>query len=134
MFPSNSSFCAGIPLDGNDDKVNVGHEKKRKRIENMIGKPGTKRPRRIDKEKSKLFTSPSFSSTSSIAPPLPVPNHAIDVRHPLQEMSNVLPTSSCIPFPVSLPTNFRLIRIVQTPNAPLLITKPSQETIVNTNS
>jgi len=51
-----------MPVDNCDKKVNLGHERKRRRIEDKIKKPGGKRPRRCDKEPNKKYTSPYFSS------------------------------------------------------------------------
>ena len=52
-----------MPIESNDQKMNLGHERKRKKIESKIPKPGGKRPRRCDKENTK--TSQYFSSSQS---------------------------------------------------------------------
>jgi len=51
-----------MPLDDQDNTINLGHERKRKRMEDKIRKPGGKRPRRCDKEPKQKHTSPYFSS------------------------------------------------------------------------
>ncbi|CAF2757759.1 unnamed protein product [Rotaria sp. Silwood2] len=53
----------GILADKCNNKINLGHERKRKRIDDKITKPGGKRPRRIDKESNKKYTSPYFSAS-----------------------------------------------------------------------
>lgn len=55
-----------MPLEKIDQKVNLGHERKRKRMEDKIRKAGTKQPRRCDKESSKTYTSPYFSTSQNI--------------------------------------------------------------------
>ena len=49
-----------MPADKRDNEINVGHERKRKRIDDKITKPGGKRPRRCDKEPTKKYISPYF--------------------------------------------------------------------------
>ena len=52
-----------MPVDNRDKKVNLGHARKRKRIEDKIKKPGSKCPRRCDKESDVVkYTSPYFPS------------------------------------------------------------------------
>ncbi|CAF3364813.1 unnamed protein product [Rotaria socialis] len=53
----------GMPTDKRDNNINLGHERKRKRIDDKITKPGGKRPRRCDKEPTKKYTSPYFQGT-----------------------------------------------------------------------
>ncbi|CAM4845796.1 unnamed protein product, partial [Rotaria magnacalcarata] len=53
----------GMPTDKRDNNINHGHERKRKRIDDKITKPGGKRPRRCDKEPTKKYTSPYFQGT-----------------------------------------------------------------------
>ena len=54
-----------MSLNKHDNQVNLGHARKRKRIDDKIPKPGGKRPRRCDKESNKQYVSPYFSSTSN---------------------------------------------------------------------
>ncbi|CAF0958560.1 unnamed protein product [Rotaria sordida] len=51
-----------MPLDKRDNQVNLGHERKRKRIDDKIKKAGGKCPRRCDKESNKEHTSSYFTS------------------------------------------------------------------------
>ncbi|CAF0895920.1 unnamed protein product [Adineta steineri] len=54
-----------MPMDKSNEKVNLGHSRKRRRIEDKITKPGGKRPRRCDKDPEKKNTSPYFHSNEN---------------------------------------------------------------------
>ena len=55
----------GMPVDDSSNRVNIGHERKRKRIDDKISKSGGKRPRRCDKESRKTYTSTYFRTTQT---------------------------------------------------------------------
>ncbi|CAF1596322.1 unnamed protein product [Rotaria sp. Silwood1] len=57
----------GMSLDKRDNHVNLGHERKRKRIDDKIKKVGGKCPRRCDKESNQKYTSSHFSSKQNNA-------------------------------------------------------------------
>lgn len=54
-----------MPIDKSSEKSNLGHARKRKRIEDKITKPGGKRPRRCDKDPTQKITSPYFRSNEN---------------------------------------------------------------------
>ncbi|CAF5017085.1 unnamed protein product, partial [Rotaria sp. Silwood1] len=56
-------FFEGMPIEHTDHETNLGHERKRKRLENKISKSGGKRPRRCDKENK--YSSPYFTSNNN---------------------------------------------------------------------
>lgn len=66
LSSSNFSYwLIGMPTDLSDNSNNLGHERRRKRIDDKISKSGGKRPRRIDKEIRKTYTSQYFPATQS---------------------------------------------------------------------
>ncbi|CAF4078028.1 unnamed protein product [Rotaria sordida] len=96
----------GMPLDKRDNQVNLGHERKRKWIDDKIKKAGGKCPRRCDKESNKEHTSSYFSSKQNsttnaigtrrddiISFPLNPSNNPQLVTRTLTDISN-LPSSS----------------------------------------
>ena len=95
-----------MPTELSDNSNNLGHERKRKRIDDKISKSGGKRPRRIDKETRKTYTSQYFPSTQSIQqnpPPIAqvdqvslqanTKENPSTIHRPLNVISN-LPSSS----------------------------------------
>ncbi|CAF4937674.1 unnamed protein product [Rotaria sp. Silwood1] len=96
----------GMSLDKRDNHVNLGHERKRKRIDDKIKKVGGKCPRRCDKESNQKYTSSHFSSKQNnatnavetrrddiISFPLNPSNNPQFVTRTLTDISN-LPSSS----------------------------------------
>lgn len=60
-----------MPVDDQDNANNLGHARKRRRMEDKIRKPGGKRPRRCDKDPKQTNTSSYFSLNQSSTGNLP---------------------------------------------------------------
>lgn len=132
-------FCVlGEEIGKKKNKPNLGHERKRKRIEDKVGKPGRKRPRRCDKENEQLsryFTThnntsatlqPTTTSNSSSASP----SISSTPRLSLQNISNVGPPSIVVD---SIPRVIKSIRFMAPTN--FLISPPNQNqmTVIQTS-
>ncbi|CAF1096172.1 unnamed protein product [Rotaria sordida] len=59
--PEANKTC--MPIENTDHNVNLGYERKRKKIEDKIPKSGGKRPRQCDKENN--YSSPYFTSNNN---------------------------------------------------------------------
>ena len=107
-----------MPIPDTDSKINLGHERKRKRMEDKIPKSGGKRPRRCDKENkhsSPYFGSNQTTSTdnksvvvnpSSSITSLPV--NTFSINSPLQDTTNIRAATSTLNG--SMPTLIKSVR------------------------
>ncbi len=124
-----------MPIEDTDGKTNLGHERKRRRIENKIAKAGGKRPRRCDKEKENNHLSPYFTS-NNISPntnrqnadntpssSASLPTNTLPVTSPLQNVLNVTPSTSTV-----TGSTARLIKSVRFISPTNLTIVPSQQT------
>ena len=111
-------------------RVNVGQERKRKRIEEKIGKAGRKQPRRCDKENeqlSRFFTNTNHPSTSDkpkisqIPPSSTSATNYLTTPLSLRNISNVVSPSIVID---SVPRAIRSIRLMSPTNLSIV---PSQQ-------
>ena len=132
MFFMFFSF-SGMPTDKRDNKVNLGHERKQKRIDNKITKPGGKRPQRCDKEPATKYISPYFQgnqdNTKNIYPTRQGanPSEKIEpitstrITHGLTNITNLLPSSTSNV--VATPNRIQTIRLL----APIGVGFPPQQ-------
>jgi hypothetical protein len=123
-----------MPIEDTDNKINLGHERKRKRIDNKIGKAGGKRPRRCDKEKENNHLSPYFTSNNNATttnkqnadnnprPPASLPINTLPLTSPFQNVSNVSSSTSTV-----TGSTARLIKSVRFISPTNLTIVPSQQ-------
>ncbi|CAF3798185.1 unnamed protein product [Rotaria sp. Silwood1] len=146
--PSIVDYCAhvlavtvylGMPIEHTDHETNLGHERKRKRLENKILKSGGKRPRRCDKENK--YSSPYFTSNNntSTANQLNEVNNTyssvslsistLSTTSPLQNVSNLSLSSSNIP----TPTIIKAVRFLSPTNLTVAPPQKNQFIVLQQN-
>ena len=136
------SFCLfkGMPMDDTGNKVNLGHERKRKRIDNKIGKAGGKQPRRCDKENnqsssSSYFTSNNNTSTTNKPPgehnpcsSVTLSTNTLSITSPFQNISNFSPSSSGVTGPK--PTIIKSVRFISPTNLTIVPSQQNQYMVI----
>jgi len=134
------SFCLfkGMPIDDTGNKVNLGHERKRKRIDNKIGKAGGKQPRRCDKENnhsSPYFTSNNNTSTTSKPPghnnlcsSVTSSTNTFSIASPFQNISNFSPSSLGVTVPK--PTIIKSVRFISPTNLTIVPSQQNQYMVI----
>jgi hypothetical protein len=127
-----------MPIENTDNKTNLGHERKRKRIDDKIPKSGGKRPRRCDKENhcsSSYFTS-NNNTSSAIKPPTDnnpcssasLPINTLPTTSPFQNVTNF--SSSTTTVTGSTPRLIKSVRFISPTNLTIVPAQQNQYMVI----